>query len=263
VALDAVGHVFLTGGFSAPASFGGLTLPTPGNGTAVFVTKYDSTGNYLAGLSFGSQPNLNQGTALAVDPGGPLIVAGNYYASITIPNLPSLPSTGSKPSAFFASFDPGLGSATWAVALDGPSGAHYAQQVVVDANHDVYASATFSGAITWSALPAANATSAGAQDLLLLKLSASGTLVWSARFGDAEGQAFGTNGVALDASGNVVVAGQFSSASASSFSFNTIGGSCPPSRTRTPPTPCRSSRSSARTGAACGRARSAWPAWLR
>ena len=74
MALDAEGNIYLTGSFLGNVTLG-QTLLTNDDVFNLFVAGYDPSGNVLFARSAGTEGELT-GYAVAVDPGGSLIVAG-------------------------------------------------------------------------------------------------------------------------------------------------------------------------------------------
>jgi hypothetical protein len=138
---------------------------------------------------------------MAVDASGAVIIAGSSLG---------------KPSFGGASFET-LGEGDLFIAKYDTSGAHVwskvfgdaeAQQgraVAVDSAGNVFVTGFFSGTLSFSA--GLTLTSAGLEDIFLVKLDPSGNVLWAKGFGDGDSQL--GNAVAVDAAGNVYVAGSF------------------------------------------------------
>jgi hypothetical protein len=102
VAVDGMGHVMVTGGFSGFADFGGGSLASAG-GEDVFVVKLDAAGNHLWSRRAGSASD-DEGHAVAVDASGNTLVTGYFSGSADFgPN--ALVSAGSD-DMFIAKFAP-------------------------------------------------------------------------------------------------------------------------------------------------------------
>lgn len=89
----------------------------------------------------------------------------------------------------------------WAVAFDSTFWVPL-DAIKSDAAGNAFVSATFEGTLT---VGTTTFSSAGATDILLLKLSPSGEVLWAKQFGDAS--ADNSWGLAVDSKGNVVIAG--------------------------------------------------------
>jgi hypothetical protein len=76
VAVDpATGNVIVTGGFTGTADFGGGAV-NGGNGEAVFLAGYGSSGNFLWVNTYGGSGGSDQGNAVAIDGAGHLVLTG-------------------------------------------------------------------------------------------------------------------------------------------------------------------------------------------
>jgi len=89
------------------------------------------------------------------------------------------------------------GTKQWAKQL-GSSGRDSANGVATDSSGNVYVTGVTFGGLDWN-------TSAGANDLFVVKYNSSGTKEWTKQLGSASSDF--ANGVATDSSGNVYVAG--------------------------------------------------------
>jgi len=89
------------------------------------------------------------------------------------------------------------GTKQWTKQL-GSSGRDSANGIAIDSSGNVYVTGVTFGGLDWN-------TSAGANDLFLVKYNSSGTKQWTKQLGSASSDY--ANGVATDSSGNVYVAG--------------------------------------------------------
>jgi len=89
------------------------------------------------------------------------------------------------------------GTKQWTKQL-GSSGRDSANGIAIDSSGNVYVTGVTFGGLDWN-------TSAGANDLFLVKYNSSGTKQWTEQLGSASSDF--ANGVATDSSGNVYVAG--------------------------------------------------------
>jgi hypothetical protein len=198
VAVDASGNVYVTGRFSDTANFGGGNLTSAGS-FDIIVAKYSAAGAHQWSRRIGGT-SWDEGTAIAVDSGGNVLVAGQFAGAVDFGGGP-LSSAGSF-DGFLAKYTT-TGAYAWAKRVGGTS-ADTVSAVGVDASGNPTLVGYFAGTANFGG---ANLTSAGANDIFIARYTAAGAHQWSARFGDANDQrAFGA---AVDAAGNVVLTGYF------------------------------------------------------
>ncbi|WP_437780840.1 hypothetical protein [Sorangium sp. So ce1097] len=93
--------------------------------------------------------------------------------------------------------------AAWARGFGGPS-TDYGRSIASDASGNYYVTGSFEGTVDFGAGPL---TSAGGQDIFLLKLDPSGALIWSKRFGTVHSEV--GDAVTVDGNGDVLLAGRY------------------------------------------------------
>jgi len=146
------------------------------------------------------ETNVQMGRAIAVDPWGNVIVAGDFSGTINFGGA-TLTCAGSF-DIFLVKFD-SQGHHVWSKRF-GDSSNQFAKGIAVDASGNVTITGYFQGAVDFGG---ATLTSAGGDDGFLAAFGPSGNHLWSRRFGDASAQQ--GYGVAVDPSGNVVAIGTF------------------------------------------------------
>ncbi|MBI4699654.1 MAG: SBBP repeat-containing protein [Deltaproteobacteria bacterium] len=198
VAADGAGNVFVAGYFDGAGSFEGCQNLTSAGSYDVFVAKLDQNGACLWSKRFGD-PSDQQARAVAADPAGNVLVAGNFNGTVNF-GLKDLFSNGSD--VFVAKFDKD-GNHKWSKPF-GDGNAQEAGAVAVDGSGNVLLAGRFSGTVNFGG---ADLKSTGGYDAFVAKLDASGPHLWSRGFGDYKGQEGA--GVAADAAGNVVLVGGY------------------------------------------------------
>ena len=201
-ATDATGNVLLAGHFSGTLDIGGGPPLTSAGATDAFVAKLDANGTPVWSRRFGGQGSEFV-YAVAVDPTGNILLAGNFTGTVDFGSGSPLTSAG--PSDVFVAKLDASGAPIWARSSGDAQGS---TALAVGADGSVVLAGYFSGTVNFGGGPAL--TSAGATDVFVVKLDPDGTPVWARRFGDEQGQ--GATGVATDASGGVVVTGYFNGA---------------------------------------------------
>ncbi len=209
IAVDANGNSYVTGEFSASATFGTTTLTSSGEAD-IFVAKLDSNGNWLwAKQAGGTSDDWSYG--LAVDANGNSYVTGYFRSSATFGTTTLIFSGGDD--IFVAKLDSN-GNWLWAKQAGGTDWDE-GKSIAVDANGNSYVTGYFrSSSITFGTT---TLTSIGSGDIFVAKLDSNGNWLWAKQAGGAiedDG-----NGIAVDDNGNSYVTGCFYS---DSITFGTI-----------------------------------------
>lgn len=206
---DASGNVYTTGSFLGPADF------EPGAGVTnvsssffdAYLSKVDAAGNLVWATGFGGT-NSDAGKAVYADNAGNAYVIGDFYNGGDFdpgPGTTTLTSNGFN-DIFVAKFDD-TGDQLWAVSFGG-SQFDFGYGVVADDFGNVYITGSFSGTVDFDpGSGTENLTSNAQSDIFIVKLNASGDLVWAENIGgvsSSEGRA-----LAMDAAGSIYLTGNF------------------------------------------------------
>jgi hypothetical protein len=198
VAADGSGNVILTGSFEGAVDFGGGDLTSAGD-SDIFVAKFDAAGNHLWSRRFGDASG--QGAyAVAIDGSDNVIVTGSFSGAVDFGGGP-LTSAGSE-DVFVAKFN-SAGSHLWSQGF-GDTYSQRAVAVAIDGSESVLLTGFNSGIVDFGGGPI---TTAGSNDIFVVKFDPTGAHVWSRGFGDPNVQQ--GQGIAVDGSGNVTVTGWF------------------------------------------------------
>ena len=226
----ASGNVYNTGSFRGTADFdpgaGTYNLTSAGDDD-IFVQKFDAVGNFTWAKPMGGA-GYDVGKSITTDASGNVYITG--YFSDTVDFDPgagtfNLSSAGSQ-DIFVLKLD-AAGNFLWTKAMGG-TGWDESNSIITDAFGNVYITGNFSGTVDFD--PGAgtfNLSSAGSQDIFVLKLDAAGNFLWTKAMGGPdwdEGKSITT-----DASGNVYITGNFNGKvdfdpGAGTFSLTSAGG---------------------------------------
>lgn len=206
VAVDAAGSAYVTGTGNETNQFGALTVGRPG--IWGFLAKYDRAGVVqwvqASERPLGGSGNV-VGQTVALDATGGVHWGGYYNpTNVTIGGV-NLPSGGGA-DGFIAKFTP-AGAPVWTRGLHGP-GLDRVLRLAVDAAGNVFAFGDFDTAADYGTgviTPSSGGTTTG----LLLKLNASGAVLWAREVGGGAGSFAGYGALATDAAGNAYVAHHF------------------------------------------------------
>ncbi len=212
VAVDAGSNVYVGGRFQGTSNFnttgGTTTLTANGSSDDFFICKLNSNGELIWAHGTGGFNN-DYCINIALDNSANIIATG-YYNSGSIdfdPGVNNSTLSHNGASDIFISKYDASGNFLWAKGF-GSSGYDVGYDIVADASGNIYATGRFENTVDFD--PGNNAvdiTSAGAQDIYLLKLDANGNYVWAKGMGSslAEwGQA-----VDLDGVGGLYLTGYF------------------------------------------------------
>ena len=211
IAVDAAGNVYTTGYFQNTADFDpgiGISNLTSAslNGNDVFVSKLDSSGNFVWARSFGGT-STDTGNAIAVDAAGNVYTTG-YFKGIADfdpgAGTSNLTAVGNQ-DVFVSKLD-SSGNFVWAKSF-GAGSDDDATGVAVDASGNVYTTGTFRSTVDFDPGAGVSNLTAVQPDVFVSKLDSSGNFVWAKSFGGTSTD--NGNAIAIDASGNVYTTGYF------------------------------------------------------
>jgi hypothetical protein len=202
MAADPAGDMVIAGTFAGTVSFGGAALASNAGNYDVFVAKYaGATGGHAWSQRHGGASE-EHALAMCVDPAGDAYVAG-YFLGTTNLGGPDLASAGGA-DAFVAKYRGSDGAFVWGARFGGIDN-DYAETIACDGTRVVVGGRFRSTTIN---LGGADLANQGQDDIFLADVSAaSGSHVWSARYGGASND--DVVGVALSG-GAAYVIGSFS-----------------------------------------------------
>lgn len=223
--IDSHGNVYLIGNYADQVDFdpSNLTLIDTAAGISdIYISKFDSQGNFKFVKTFGNANADEVGNSLAIDYAGNVFFAGEFNTSITIANN-GLVAVGMSDS-FVAKID-SAGNELWAKAFGG-SDIEYARGITVDAQNFVIVTGHSRSASVQFAT--GNSTSIynghGLFDAYVVKFSNSGIYQWAQLFGGANSQ--GANMVSVDVHNDIYTGGYFYGTNENFFTDSiSVGGS--------------------------------------
>ena len=220
VAVDGSGNVYVAGmyasqtiNFDPAEGSGGLGYPAHDSGILVdvFLSKFDSNGNFQWVRTWGGQGTDDATGTVVVDGSNNVYVTGRF-ASVNCDFNPDPVITDTHSSngagvfdAFLSKFDSN-GTFQWAKTWGG-SGADEATGLAVDGAGHVYVAGRFYNTVDFDPGSGVdNHTSNGQYDVSLSQFASDGTFQWAKTWG---GSGDDISGVTVDESGNVYAAGEF------------------------------------------------------
>ena len=208
IAVDGSGNVHTTGQFrSTTADFdpgpGTFNLTSSGS-SDVFVSKLDSSGNFVWAKSMGSSLSFG----IAVDGSGNVHTTGSFSGTADFdpgPGTFNLTSSGDL-DVFVSKLDSN-GNFVWAKSMRG-TGFDQGRSIAVDGSGNVHTTGSFSGTADFDPGPGTfNLFGGGNSKVFVSKLDSDGNFVWAKSMGGPRiDQGLG---IAVDGSGNVHTTGSF------------------------------------------------------
>jgi len=214
VTVDATGNIYVTGYFYSPSlTFGSTTLTKVGTSTTtsdIFVTKYNASGTALWAKSFGGNYNENGGE-ITCDPSGNIYITGTYNSDSIFFDTTKLKNgtNGSNPFIFLSKLN-ASGNVVWARSAGSSGGGNYANDLVADANGNVYLTGYFSSGFIFfgTTIISVGATT---NKIFFAKYNSSGNIDWA--YGAGSSGSNIASSIAMDGSNNIYIAGNFTGSS--------------------------------------------------
>ena len=211
LSVDANGNVYYTGTFQGTMDFdpgpGTFTLSSAGSDD-IYISKLDVNGNFVWARSIGGGL-ADAPYAIATDQSANVYITGSYNGTVDFDpgaGVSNLISVAATYDAFVLKLDVS-GNFAWARSVGGNDSDH-GFGLSVDASSNVFVTGYFNLTGDFDPGPGiSNLTSAGTDDVFILKLNSSGSFQWARAVG-------GTNvdtgySITTDAFGNVIVTGSF------------------------------------------------------
>ena len=214
IALDMSENVYTTGSFLGAADFDpGAGIHTLGSSGLydVFITKFNSSGNYLWAKSMGGPSYDDVGTSIVVDASENVYTTGNF--SGTADFNPSdtvlfyLFATATYGNDIFISKLDSAGNFIWAKNMGGID-QDYGNSIALDASDNIYTAGHFQGVADFDPnAGTANLTSAGGYDIFISKLDSAGNYIWARDMGGSSDDM--PSSIKIDTLGNAYTIGHF------------------------------------------------------
>ncbi|MCW3102387.1 MAG: Protein of unknown function precursor [Bacteroidetes bacterium] len=218
---DTLNNVYIGGVFSGTVDFDpgpgvfNMTYANPSSvgGDDIFITKLDSTGNFIWAKRIGGISN-EQIAGMTIDPAGNIYATGLFFDdTVDFDPGPGVYNMGTVPECqnmFILKLD-SSGNFLWAKNFI-TNGTTYSNAIASDAFGNIYTTGEFFGSVDFDPGSGTFYLSATTNifEIFLLKLDSSGNFGWARRlkasspFTENSG-----NGIAADAAGNVCITGFF------------------------------------------------------
>ena len=210
ITVDTSGNVYTTGTFEGTVDFdpGVDTVNFTSAGSYdIFIQKLDANGNFIWAKQMGGS-KLDNGTSIAIDTSQNIYITGYFYNTADFDpgeGVVNLTSAGDY-DIFVEKLDSN-GNLLWVKQMGG-SEWDQGNSIAIDASQNIYTTGYFTGTADFDPREGTeNLTSAGYQDIFVLKLDTNGDFLWAKQMGGTDGDA--GQSIAVDASGNVNIIGYF------------------------------------------------------
>jgi gliding motility-associated-like protein len=212
VCVDNIDGVYVTGGFDSTGKFGTTSITTKG-GYDIFVTKYDSAGNFKWATGGGSHDD-DWSNGICSDNNGHIYVTGEHRDSLLLDTI--IVKNYDKRDAFLIKMEATTGKPIWGKRAGGDGGSERGNDVTADANCNIYVC----GDINDSAKFGDNILNVTGKDIqsFVARISPDGKWQWVASGGGIDSNDRG-NSVTMGRNGQVYTCGHFRTPA----SFGTIG----------------------------------------
>ncbi|XHR83383.1 MAG: SBBP repeat-containing protein [Gloeotrichia echinulata GP01] len=206
ITIDASGNTYITGNFSGTATFGNITLTSGVNqfffNTAdAFITKLDSSGNFLWAQKLGGTSN-DAAKGITVDASGNTYVTGTFSDTATFGST-TLTSAGNS-DGFITKLD-NSGNVLWAKKFGGTS-LDNGYDIAADGAGNTYVTGGFTSTATFGDITLTSNGSAFGNPFIT-KLDSSGKFLWAQKFVTNSYSPGGA--ITVDSLGNTYITGSF------------------------------------------------------
>lgn len=152
---------------------------------------------------------FEMGYEVIADASGDVYTTGSFEGVVDFdPGAGVFSMTSAGGSDIFIQKLDAIGNFVWAKRIGGSVGSDEGMAISIDATANLYITGSFLGTVDFDPnAGVSNLTSAGARDIFVLKLDASGNLVWAKRMGSSTDD-YGSD-IFVDASNNVHTSGTF------------------------------------------------------
>jgi hypothetical protein len=174
--VDGTGASVVLGILKGKADFGGGFLTSAGN-QDIYLVKYSATGNYLWSFRLGGTSN-EVPKGIAIDSGGNVVITGFFGGTV---DFGGGALTGSSASGFVAKYS-SAGAHLWSRRISTGTVLDEGTAIGVDGAGNVIVAGGFYGTVNFGG---GSLTSAGSEDIVLLKYNSAGSFLWSKRIGGA------------------------------------------------------------------------------
>ncbi len=212
IATDAAGNIYSTGTLAGaidvdPSPTSTATLSQVGGGVDIWITKFNSSGEYIWGKVFGGTDG-DVPYGIDVDSNGNVFVVGTYAGTVDFdPGAGTTSRTSRGNNDNFVVKLTTDGNFAWVKEFGGAN-EERATGVVLDTNNNILVTGLFNDNVDFNPAPLeTNTVTGNYADGFVLKLDPNGGYLWAKGFGGSSAD-YG-EGIAVDSNNNVYVTGRY------------------------------------------------------
>jgi hypothetical protein len=212
IATDAGGNIYSTGTLAGaidvdPSPTSTATLSQVGGGVDIWITKFNSSGDYIWGKAFGGTDG-DVPYGIDVDSNGNVFVVGTYAGTVDFdPGAGTTSRTSRGNNDNFVVKLTTDGNFAWVKEFGGAN-EERATGVVLDSNNNILVTGLFNDNVDFNPAPLeTNTVTGNYADGFVLKLDPNGGYLWAKGFGGSSAD-YG-EGIAVDSNNNVYVTGRY------------------------------------------------------
>jgi VCBS repeat-containing protein len=221
ITLDASGNVYSSGVLSNGSADmdpgpGTFTLTNVSGNANSFIEKLDSAGNFVWAKQFENDPSIAAGVwtaGLGVDAAQDVYVTGVFVGRVDFDTSGTTTYTSTFDTTFpsgdgYAAKLTAAGDLAYVVRIGSATGREDGNGIAVDTAGNAYVTGEFTGATTIDATAGdTTLTSAGNDDVFVLRLNPTGGLDWARRIGSTGND--GGQAIAFDGADNLYISGYY------------------------------------------------------
>jgi len=211
-AIDGSGNAYITGYFNDTVDFDpdpGVDEHTSNGHSDVFLSKFDSAGDFQWARTWGGIHDDDEGRGVAIDGSGNAYITGEFRDTVDFDPGPGVDEHQADDfyyDIFLSKFD-SAGEFRWARTWGGSSN-EGGYGVAIDGSGNAYITGSFWYTADFDPGPGVDEhTSNGNRDIFLSKFDSAGEFQWARTWGGSDND--GGSGVAIDGSGNAYITGYF------------------------------------------------------
>ena len=212
IKVDNSGNVYTTGAFGNVVDFNpgtGIYSLISLGGYDIFIQKLDDSGEFVWAKRMGEASNFDIGYALDLDTDGNIYTAGIYRNTVDFdPGTGTYDLTSLGGNDIFVQKLNTNGDFEWAKSIGGIGISDVLYALTLDDDNNIYATGGFSGIVDFDSGDSTyNLTSAGEDDMFVLKMDNAGDFVWATQMGGSLSDL--GRSIAVDDIGSVYTTGYF------------------------------------------------------